>query len=75
MATEEQRRRAAAQTGVLVILIAAIVVAVNFLSALVYARWDRTKNEKYTLSEGSGRLLGTLKNPIQVDAFVRTGMP
>jgi ABC-type uncharacterized transport system involved in gliding motility auxiliary subunit len=75
MATEEQRRRAAAQTGVLVVLIAAIVVGVNFLSALVYGRKDVTKNEKYTLSQGSGRLLGTLKSPIQVDAYVRTGLP
>jgi ABC-type uncharacterized transport system involved in gliding motility auxiliary subunit len=75
MASEEQRRSAAAQAGLLVVLIAAIVVAVNFLSSLLYARKDWTKNEKYTLSEGSGRLLGTLKNPIQVDAYVRTGLP
>jgi ABC-type uncharacterized transport system involved in gliding motility auxiliary subunit len=75
MASEEQRRSAAAQAGLLVVLIAAIVVAVNFLSSLVYARKDWTKNEKYTLSEGSGRLIGTLKNPIQVDAYVRTGLP
>jgi ABC-type uncharacterized transport system involved in gliding motility auxiliary subunit len=75
MATGEQRRRAAAEAGILVVLIAAIVVAVNVLGALMYARKDVTKNEKYTLSVGSGRLLGTLKNPIQVDAYVRTGLP
>ncbi len=75
MATGEQRRKAAAETGLLVALIAAIAIAANFLSALVYARKDVTKNEKYTLSQGSGRLLGTLKSPIQVDAYVRTGLP
>ena len=34
--------------GVLVILIAAIVVAVNFLSALVYARWDSDEERAAT---------------------------
>jgi ABC-type uncharacterized transport system involved in gliding motility auxiliary subunit len=41
----------------------------------VRGRIDTTASERYTLSKGSGRLLGTLKTPIQVDAYVKTGLP
>jgi ABC-type uncharacterized transport system involved in gliding motility auxiliary subunit len=45
------------------------------LSFKAYSRIDTTRNERYTLSKGSGRLLGSLKTPIQVDAYVKTGLP
>jgi len=45
------------------------------LSAKVYKRADVTMAERFTLSQGSGRLLSTLKQPIQVDAYVKTGLP
>lgn len=75
MATEQQKKRAAAQTGLYVAVIAAIVVIVNMLAAKVYTRKDVTRTERYTLSMGSGRLLSTLKQPIQVDAYIKTGLP
>ncbi|HTQ02746.1 MAG TPA: GldG family protein [Polyangiaceae bacterium] len=75
MATEEQKKRVAAQTGLYVLVIAAIVVVVNILSSKIYKRDDVTMTERFTLSQGSGRLLATLKQPIQVDAYVKTGLP
>jgi ABC-type uncharacterized transport system involved in gliding motility auxiliary subunit len=75
MATEEQKKRVAAQTGLYVLVIAAIVVVANMLSAKVYKRQDVTMTERFTLSQGSGRLLATLKQPIQVDAYIKTGLP
>ncbi len=75
MATEEQKKRVAAQTGLYVLVIAAIVVVVNILSSKLYKREDVTMSERFTLSQGSGRLLSTLKQPIQVDAYVKTGLP
>jgi ABC-type uncharacterized transport system involved in gliding motility auxiliary subunit len=75
MATEDQKRKAAAETGLYVGVILAIAVVANVLASKVYVRKDVTKTERYTLSQGSGRLLATLKNPIQVDAYVRTGLP
>jgi ABC-type uncharacterized transport system involved in gliding motility auxiliary subunit len=45
------------------------------LSFKAYSRIDTTRNERYTLSKGSGRLLSTLKTPIQVDAYIKTGLP
>src|SRR3954471_21892297 len=75
MASEDQKKKAAAQTGLYVLVIVAIVVVANMLSAKVYKRADVTMAERFTLSQGSGRLLSTLKQPIQVDAYVKTGLP
>jgi len=75
MATEEQKRKVAAQTGLYVLVVTAIVVVANLLAAKAYVRKDVTKTERYTLSQGSAHLLASLKNPIQVDAYVKTGLP
>src|SRR6478609_4265198 len=75
MASQEHRRKAAAQTGLYILVIAAIAVVANVLGAKAYKRWDTTQNERYTLSAGSGRLIRGLNSPVQVDAYVKTGLP
>lgn len=75
MATQEHRRKAAAQTGLYILVIVAIAVVANLLGAKAYKRWDTTKSERYTLSTGSGRLIRGLNSPVQVDAYVKTGLP
>ncbi len=70
MATQDQKRKAATQTGLYLIVVIAIAVVANMLSFKAYARSDWTRNERYTLSKGTGRLLGSLKTPLQVDAYV-----
>ena len=75
MATAEHKRKAAAQTGIYLLVIVAIVVVANLLASKAYKRFDWTKNDRYTLSQGSGRLIRSLKAPVQVDAYVKTGMP
>ncbi len=74
MATQEHKRKVATQTGLYLVVIAAIVVVANLLSAGVYSRFDTTKNDRYTLSQGSARLVRNLKQPVQVDAYVKTGL-
>ena len=74
MATEQQKRKAAAQTGFYLFLVAAIVVVANLLSAGAYKRFDTTKTERFTLSTGSSRLVNSLKEPIHVDVYVKTGL-
>ena len=74
MATQEQKRKAAAQTGLYLIVIAGIAVLANVLSAGAYKRLDVTKNERYTLSQGSGRLVKNLKSPLQLEACVTKGL-
>lgn len=73
MASEDRRRKAAAQTGLYLLVIAAILVVANVISAGMYDRVDVTKNERYTLSKGSGRMISELKSPVQVDAYVTRG--
>lgn len=75
MASEEKRTKAAAQTGLYLVVIAAILVIANIVSARgAYVRKDVTKNELYTLSKGSERLLESMKSPIQIDAYVTRGL-
>src|SRR5689334_17085643 len=74
MASETDRRKAAAQTGFYLVVIAAIAVMANVLSAGAYKRFDWTHAERHTLSQGSGRLIKTLKTPVQVDAYVTRGL-
>jgi hypothetical protein len=58
------------------VVIALICVAVNALGAFgLYKRSDLTKVERYTLSQGSGRLLKSMKQQMVVDAYVTRGLP
>jgi ABC-type uncharacterized transport system involved in gliding motility auxiliary subunit len=70
VATQDHKRKAATQTGLYLVVIVAIAIVANMLSFKAYSRIDTTRNERYTLSKGSGRLLGSLKTPIQIDAYV-----
>lgn len=74
MATQQEKRKAAAQTGLYLAVITAIVVVANLLSAGAYKRIDTTGTERFTLSQGSGRLVKSLKEPLQVDVYVKTGL-
>ena len=73
----ERKKKAATESGALLFILAAIVIAVNVLSYFMYWRKDMTKAEKYTLSEGSARLIRSIKDgeKIQVDAYVTRGLP
>ncbi|WP_394844394.1 GldG family protein [Pendulispora brunnea] len=72
----ERKARAAAESGVLLLVIAGILVALNALSALgVYKRFDTTKSERFKLSKGSGTMVREMKQSMQVDAYVTKGLP
>ncbi len=74
MSTNSSRRKVATETGLYLIVLAAIVVVANVFSAGASKRWDATANDRYTLSEGSKRLVQSLKEPMQVDAYVTRGL-
>src|SRR6476620_8246877 len=71
----ERRKKAATESGVLLLVVGLIIVAVNALSFFMYYRKDMTKAEKYTLSEGAGRLLRNMKGEMKVEAYVTKGLP
>jgi ABC-type uncharacterized transport system involved in gliding motility auxiliary subunit len=72
----EKRQKTALESGALILIVAGILVAVNALSAFgMYARKDVTKNEKYTLSKGSGNLLRSMKQDLKIEAYVTKNLP
>ena len=74
MATQERKRKVAAQTGMYLAVVVGIAAVVNVISSGAYGRIDTTYSKRYTLSQGSGRLVHNLKEPIQVDAYVTRGL-
>jgi ABC-type uncharacterized transport system involved in gliding motility auxiliary subunit len=72
----ERRKKAAAETSIYLVIIAAIAIVANLIAFVgVHKRIDVTKNERFTLSQGSARLVGSLKSPLHVDAYVTKGLP
>src|SRR5580658_2623685 len=72
----EKRQKTALESGALILIVGAILVAVNALSGLgLYVRKDLTKAEKFTLSKGSGHLLTSMKQPLSIDVYVTKGLP
>jgi len=55
--------------AVLIVVVVAIVVAVNYIAASHQARWDVNADKLYTLSDQTVKLLEGLKEPVQVTAF------
>ncbi|MDC3958133.1 GldG family protein [Polyangium jinanense] len=72
----ERKTKARAATGVYLVLVAAILVVVNVIAFIQNKRVDVTKNERFTLSKGSARLVSEgLKQDLQVDVYVTRGGP
>ncbi|AKT41944.1 GldG family protein [Chondromyces crocatus] len=72
----ERKTKAATQTGLYLLIVAAILVVANILSFGVHKRIDMTKNERFTLSKGSARLVAEgLKQELQMDVYVIRGLP
>ena len=71
----ERKAKAAGLSGLFLLVIAAVMVMVNVVSYGVNKRFDFTKNERYTLSKGSARLVSELKENIDVTLYVTRGLP
>lgn len=74
MANDNNRKTVAAQTGLYLLVITAIAVVLNILSIGANKRFDWTRSERYTLSQGSGRLVAGLKEPVLFDVYVTRGL-
>lgn len=56
-------------------LVAVLVVLVNYVSFRRYARWDLTRDNLFTLSERTDKLLAELKQPVDIYVFMGSGEP
>ena len=72
----ERKNKARAETGIYLVVVAAILVIANILSFRVYKRFDTTKNEHFSLSKGSARLVSDgLTKDLDVTFYVTRGLP
>ena len=60
-----------ANTAVLVAVVIAILGAVNYLAYRHTKRWDLTKNQRYSLSDQTRKVLGGLKEDVKISYFQR----
>jgi ABC-type uncharacterized transport system involved in gliding motility auxiliary subunit len=63
----EARYGTLAATSVLVVL--AILIAINYIGSSQHKRWDLTANKQFGLSEQSRKILAGLDAPLQVQVF------
>ena len=71
----ERKTTAKVATSAYLLLVAGILVIANILSYNSYKRIDMTAEQRFTLSEGSKRLVCEgLKSDLQVDVYVTRGM-
>jgi len=72
----QRKTKAATQTGVYLAIVAVIVVIANVMAySGLRTRFDVTRNQRFTLSQGSARLVQSLKSPMEVEAYVTRGLP
>lgn len=72
----ERKTKAATQTGIYLAIVAIILVVANVISFSVYKRADLTKNERFSLSKGSARLVREgLDKELTADVYVTRGLP
>lgn len=55
-----------------ILLVAAIIVAVNYIASRQNARWDLTANRVFSLSEQTRKVLQSLDAPVAVKVFARS---
>ena len=70
----EKKTRAVTESGIYLTVVAAILIVANVLSFGVFRRVDVTRNERFTLSKGSGHLVSSLKKELRVKAYVTVGL-
>src|SRR5215471_14563111 len=58
-----------------IVLILFLVAMVNSFAFKHYARWDFTRDQKYTLSDKTKRFLDTLKGKMRITVFFSPNTP
>ncbi len=56
-------------TAVYVLVVLAVLVAVNFVGSKIQTQWDLTANHLYTLTSASKQIVSKLPKPVQIIAF------
>ena len=57
------------------LLLLIIIIGINFLASVFHARFDLTKEKRYTLSKATRDLLRNLDQPVTIDVFLKGDFP
>ncbi|MBK7560918.1 MAG: gliding motility-associated ABC transporter substrate-binding protein GldG [Chitinophagaceae bacterium] len=57
------------------LLLLVVLFAVNYLASVFHARFDLTKEKRYTLSKATNDLLKNLEDDVQIDVFLKGQFP
>jgi len=57
------------------LLLLVVLFAVNYLASVIHARFDLTKEKRYTLSKATKDLLKKLDDDVQIDVFLKGEFP
>src|SRR5687767_172734 len=57
------------------LLLLAIIIGINFFASVFHARFDLTKEKRYTLSKATKDLLRNLGEPVTIDVFLKGDFP
>jgi ABC-2 type transport system permease protein len=63
------------KTLIYIIAVVIALIALNAISSLFYARFDLTKDKRYTLSDASKALVKDLDSPLIIDVFLEGEFP
>jgi ABC-type uncharacterized transport system involved in gliding motility auxiliary subunit len=66
-----RQARYGALTGVSVVVVLAILVAVNYIGKKQNKRWDLTANKQFALSDQSRNVLAKLDSPLEIKVFAQ----
>jgi gliding-associated putative ABC transporter substrate-binding component GldG len=57
------------------ILLLLVLISINYLASVIHARFDLTKEKRYTLSATTNDLLKNLDDDVQIDVFLKGEFP
>ena len=57
------------------LLLLVILFGINYLASVFHARFDLTKEKRYTLSKATKDLLKNLDDDVQIDVFLKGQFP
>ncbi|MFH1522925.1 MAG: GldG family protein [Patescibacteria group bacterium] len=61
--------------GITVLIIAGILVVLNFFSYQIFYRWDLTQNKDYSISKVSKRAVGELEDIVNIKVYFSNDLP
>ncbi len=69
------RRALLLNSSLTVVLVLVIAVALNFLAASSFARFDLSRGQEFTLSPAARTILRSLESPLKVEVFLSEELP